>query len=366
MRKYYLDNIRWSTVSLVVIYHVIYMFNGVIPVGVAGSFKPVQYQDAAQYILYPWFMVLLFIVSGMCAKYYLDSHTEREFLRSKTVKLLVPSTVGLFVFQWIQGIVNMKLGGAFDEMGDVPEPVLYLITAVSGTGVLWYIQLLWLFSVLLLLICRVEKGRLYNLCGKFAGSPLFILLLGAAVWGASRILNTPVVLVYRFGIYGFSFLIGYFVFSHDKATDCLVKYRFFTLSAAVASGTAYTVMYFGRNYAESPVVNCLSASVYLWFACLTIIGIFKKYADKENKFTRFMNRKSWGIYVFHYLPVSVCGLTLKSSVLPPVLIYIVTAASAFAGAMLLYEIISRIPVLRWCVLGINSKKGKEKCSVKIL
>ena len=36
-RKPYLDNIRWATVVLVVIYHVIYMFNGVQPFGVIGS-----------------------------------------------------------------------------------------------------------------------------------------------------------------------------------------------------------------------------------------------------------------------------------------------------------------------------------------
>ena len=28
MRKHYLDNIRWVTVVLVVIYHVLYMYNG--------------------------------------------------------------------------------------------------------------------------------------------------------------------------------------------------------------------------------------------------------------------------------------------------------------------------------------------------
>lgn len=28
MKKYYLDNIRWVTVVLVVIYHVLYMYNG--------------------------------------------------------------------------------------------------------------------------------------------------------------------------------------------------------------------------------------------------------------------------------------------------------------------------------------------------
>ena len=36
MRKTYVDNIRWMTVILVVIYHVIYMFNGVVTSGVIG------------------------------------------------------------------------------------------------------------------------------------------------------------------------------------------------------------------------------------------------------------------------------------------------------------------------------------------
>ena len=91
MRKHYVDNIRWMTVVFVVIYHVIYMYNGVVKASVAGPFQEVQYQDVVQYILYPWFMVLLFIVSGMCARYYLEKHTDREFVRSRTRKLLVPS-----------------------------------------------------------------------------------------------------------------------------------------------------------------------------------------------------------------------------------------------------------------------------------
>lgn len=359
MRKYYLDNIRWSTVSLVVIYHVVYMFNGAAKDGIAGPFRETQYQDVIQYLLYPWFMVLLFVVSGMCAKYYLDSHSDKEFLRSKTVKLLVPSTVGLFVFQWIQGIVNMRLGGAFDSLGNVPKPVLYLITVVSGTGVLWYIQMLWLMSLLLLLLRKIEKGRLYNLCGKIAGNPVFLLLLGAAVWGSSQILNTPIIAVYRFGIYGFTFMLGYYVFSHEKATDCLVKYRFITTALAAVSGVMYAVLYFGQNYAVEPAVNSPLASAYLWFACLAILGMMKKYADKETKFTRFMCRKSWGLYIFHYLPVSLCGLYLKSVPLPPVVIYLITLAAAFAGAFALYEIISRIPIVRWCVLGISSERKKK-------
>ena len=73
MRKTYIDNIKWITVVLVVIYHVIYMFNGVTTYGVIGPFSEFQPQDVFQYIVYPWFMFLLFVVSGMSARFELDT-----------------------------------------------------------------------------------------------------------------------------------------------------------------------------------------------------------------------------------------------------------------------------------------------------
>lgn len=80
MRKLYIDNIRWITVVLVVLYHVIYMFNGIETFGVIGPFSDVQYQDAFQYIVYPWFM-LLFVISGMSARYELEHRSEKEFIK---------------------------------------------------------------------------------------------------------------------------------------------------------------------------------------------------------------------------------------------------------------------------------------------
>ena len=162
MRKTYLDNIRWITVVLVVIYHVIYMFNGVSRHGIIGPFSEHQPQDTYQYIVYPWFMLLLFVVSGMSARYELDKRTEKEFIKVRTRKYLVPSTIGLLVFGWILGYYNMLMSGAFDSMNNVPKPVLFLIMAVSGSGPLWYVQMLWLFSLILVLIRKIEKDRFYK------------------------------------------------------------------------------------------------------------------------------------------------------------------------------------------------------------
>ena len=67
-RKPYLDNLRWATVVLVLIYHAFYYFNAQGVLGGFGSFSQVQYQDAILYFVYPWFMVLLFVISGICAQ----------------------------------------------------------------------------------------------------------------------------------------------------------------------------------------------------------------------------------------------------------------------------------------------------------
>ncbi|CDE00375.1 putative uncharacterized protein [Roseburia sp. CAG:471] len=86
----------------------------------------------------------------------------------------------------------------------------------------------------------------------------------------------------------------------------------------------------------------------------------KKYGNSENKASRWMSKKSWGIYVFHYLPLACVAYYLRcfASELPAGIVYIVVGISAFAGALLLYEIISRIPIIRWCVLGLK-KEGKH-------
>ena len=97
MRKYYLDNIRWATVLAVVFYHVLFMYNHTLTSGVAGAVTDFAGQDALQYLLYPWFMVVLFLVSGACTRYALDKRSAKAFLAERTRKLLVPSTLGLLV-----------------------------------------------------------------------------------------------------------------------------------------------------------------------------------------------------------------------------------------------------------------------------
>lgn len=358
MRRKYLDNIRWVTILIVIIYHVIYMFNGVTTYGVIGPFSEDQPQDIFLYIVYPWFMFLLFVVSGMAARFELDHKGESGFIRNRTRKYLVPSTIGLFVFWWILGYYNMLIGGAFESMGTVPKPVLYLIMCISGIGPLWYIQMLWLFSLILIWIRKIEKDRVYNLAAKT--NVFIIVLLGIAVYGAAQVLNTPIVVVYRFGIYGLGFLLGYFIFSHEEVMEKLEKYWMLFGLLALAFCILFLVFNLGKPYPEHEVLDTFLCNMYAWFGTLGLLAFMKKWGDYHKGFSDWMCRKSWGLYVFHYLGIAISSWYIKMYLpqMPVFFVYLLVLVSGIAGALLLYEIISRIPVLRWCVLGIKQNKSR--------
>lgn len=361
MRKSYLDNIRWSVVILVVIYHVFYMYNAEGLVGVVGKITDldVQYFDLFQYIVYPWIMAILFIVSGICSRISLERRTSKEFLKRRTVRLLVPSTLGLFAFHFLQGYVNMALGGAFETMVDVPAAVKYFIMVASGIGPLWYIQLLWVFSVLLLLVRKVENDRLWTVCRNTTAPALALLVL--LVWGAGQVLNTPIIVVYRFGLYFTLFLLGYFVFSHDEVIERVKRLFPLFAVAAVALGITFCVRYFGANYADVPVNRTPLFLGYSWFACLAILGGMARFGDRSNRVTKWLGARSFGLYLFHYLGISAVGLFLaRPGLLPAGAIYPLSLIAGFATGYLLYAIISRVPYYRWAVLGLPAKNAKEK------
>ena len=85
MRKHYLDNIRFLTIFFVVIFHVYFYYNNIGTEAMFAGLKPyegaVTFAGIYQYFVYPWFMLLLFVVAGISARYALEKRTERQFLK---------------------------------------------------------------------------------------------------------------------------------------------------------------------------------------------------------------------------------------------------------------------------------------------
>ncbi len=364
-RKHYVDNIRWITVLLVVFYHVLYIFNSV---GVIKNIavNGIKILDAPLYFINPWFMALLFVAAGMSARYSLAKRTAKEFAKERVKRLLVPSVAGIFLLGWFSGWVTDRYVDMFQGAGEgIPGIVKYLIYCLCGIGPLWFAHELFLLSMILLLIRRIDKrDRLYRLGSKMNMAGLLLLVF--AVWGSSNVLNTPLLEAYRNGIYGFMFLCGYYVFSHERVTDLLVKWKVPLAVTAIIAGVAYTVRYFGENYTAAAVLGGFFTNAYAWLMILAVFGCGKAWLNGTNGFCRYMIKCNFGFYALHYpLLMLIAYLILHYVQLPMLGYYAVILLAEVLLLPVAYEMISRIPGLRFLLLGITANRQRKLGNVEM-
>lgn len=354
-RLNYLDNIKWITVVLVVIYHIIYLFNnsGVISnIGVKG----IPIMDSFLVFVYPWFMCLLFVVSGITAKYSLQKRTNKEFIKDRGKRILIPSILGIFIYGWISSLITNQYTDMFGGNGDmIPGFIKYFIYCLMGIGPLWFCHVLFIGSILIVLIRKIDKkDKIGRLCERINLPILFALVF--VVWGSSFILNTPLITVYRFGIYLFMMLLGYYVFSNQELIKKLEKVYIPLSIISIFLGITYVITYYGLNYADNSVLDDLFTNVYLWITILSILGLGSKWLNFKNKFTEYMTKNNFNIYILHYVVVLLLGyVTVTFLHLPFIINYIIILLGTILLLPILIEIVKRIPIIRFMVLGISKK-----------
>ena len=371
-RKHWMDNLRWVTVLLVLFYHVIYFYNNKGVFGGIGGFGEYpdykQYQDIVMYILYPWFMPLLFLLAGVSARYALQKQSAKEWFKARTRKLLVPGTIGLFVFHWMVGYFNTVVASRQGVFDGVPGLVKYLLMVVSGTGPLWFIQVLWLLCLVLLLVRVIDrKDKFWNWCGK--ANLVVVILLGVLFWaGEQTMIKHPrpesldgLLNLYKPFFYLVPFLLGYFVFSHDEVQEKMEKAWIPLLACAVVAGTVLVVTTFGQDNTSPQYLGSWLNCLYGWLMCLAMMAWFKARFDRTGTFAGYMTRSSFGVYILHYLVIAALGYMMKMYTnLAPWMMYVILFVAVMTIPFALYEIIKRIPFIRWCVLGIKKTEDRSK------
>ncbi|MDD5900632.1 MAG: acyltransferase [Lachnospiraceae bacterium] len=366
-RKNYLDNIRWITILIVVAFHVFYYYNniGVTPMFTGLSDNPVIQGGAVtvtfggvfQYAVYQWFMLLLFIVSGICARGSLERKTKKQFLKDRALKLLVPSTLGILTIQWVGGYLIYRQQIPSEEAANIPGVAKYLICAGCGIGALWFCQVLFFSCLLLVLIKAIDrKDSLLKLGSRT--NIVVLILLAVVMIGAAQILNVPMITTYRMCYYPLAFLLGYYVFSHDKVLLTLKKWALFFLTAGIAFGVVYIVKFYGTYYAEYEVLNRPVSVLHAYFTALGVIGVGQYILNFANSFTAFMNKAGWGIYICHIFVLLLTNTLLIPVVgrVPMFVVYLIGFVAAIFGSIVLWEVLKRIPVIRYLLFGIKRSK----------
>lgn len=371
-RKNYLDNIRWMTVILVMVYHVVYIFNSQ---GVLSNFhvQGIEALDGFLYIVYPWFMAILFVVAGVSSRYALSKRTGKAFLKDRLKRLIVPSIFVPVLFGWFCGWVTNYYGDMFQGNGDqIPGIIKYVIFCMSGIGPLWFARELFLASLVLVLIRKIDKkNKLEALCDNMKWWGFILLFI--SFWVSSFLLNTPMIEVYRNGIYINSFLMGYYIFSNEKHLKVLEKAKGFLVSAAVLCAIGYyvyiriviepqatdniltTVAYTSKSVLQHPFTN-----IFAWIMILAVFSVARKCLNFRNGFSIYMTKANFGYYALHYVCLTVVAfLVLEKTSLPMWACYVVNLFGMIVLTTVMYLILSKIPVIRALTLGIYRNKKKN-------
>ena len=251
------------------------------------------------------------------------------------------------------------VAGRGDVLANAPGPAKYFMCALSGIGPLWFIQLLWVLSLVLLILHAIDrKDKIWTFCGQY--NLVTILLLGLFFWlGEQTLIMEPradsadgLYNLYKPFFYLITFVMGYFVFSHDEVQEKVAKYWIPLMVAALISGIALIVITFGQDNTSPQYMASWLNCLYGWLMCLAMMGWFKAKFDYTGKFAGYMTKSSFGLYIVHYLVIASFGYMMKIyTSLPPYAMYLILTVAVFTISPLLYEVLHRIPFVRWCVFG---------------
>jgi len=353
-RKYFIDNIRSITILIVIVYHVIYMFNS------AGVVRHITETgipafDTFCYFVYPWLMTLMFLLAGISARYALQKYTEKQYLKERTHKLVIPFFGGMFLLGWINGFVLNQFVDMFGD-GNVPSFIKYIVFSFAGMGPLWFIFQLFIVTIVLLIIRKIDRNdKIWTLAGK---ANIFTLLAFVMpFWGSSYLLNTPIVTVFRNGIYLFIFLMGYYFFSHDKIMEILVKFNVPLLAVGIVLGIINVCYFYGYNFSENIYLQHPLTNIYSWVMMLAILGFMQRYFNKTNKFMDYIKSRSFFWYLCHYpIMVFIAYILILVFKLHMIFNYILLLVFSFGVTIPFCELIRIIPVLRYLLFGIKKNK----------
>ena len=348
---------------LVLIYHVFYNYNTLGVFGGIGGFEPNQWQDTICTLLNPWFMTLLFVVAGASSRYALQRLSTKEFRRERCRKLLIPSTIGLVVFGWVLGAMNSYIAGANLPEG-IPLIVKWIIYAISGTAHLWFIQDLFIFSLALLLVRKlvnVERVDKWLSGLKIWGYALIMVTLFSILWISSKTqIDSPtaaqgLINLYRPTYYFVCFIAGHYIFSSEAIHNYLAERAKGLITIALGAGIYFAIQYYGTDYTLPAVLQSVWCNLFCWAMILAMIGTFKRWADCSTPTTQYLSRSSYGVYIVHMAVCTAICLALKQTTLPIWSIYLIAIATTYIGSFLLWEVMRRIPFIRWCVFGIRQR-----------
>ena len=345
-RRHYIDNLRWMILLILIPYHTAMAWN----VWGEPNYITLEGSPALSSIVVffsPYFMPLLFVLAGVSTRFALKKRTPGQYLAERAKRLLVPLLFGTVVLMPVMAYIAHRFnygydGGFLSHYGVFFTKFTDLTGADGGfsVGQFWFV--LYLFAVS---AAGVGIISLWKKSGAGRGKPLpfpAVLALGLPLPLLSDVLSVGGKSLAEFT---YLFLLGYFVFADESVIEKAEKYRWPLLCAGLAA-TVLNVYLFLWADNKYPALNDAANYLSRWIMIIALQGMAKRYLDFTGSLSRFMSRRSFLFYTWHFVWVVLFQYLLCSALgNSTAAVFAGTVIAAFAATFVCCEICIRIPFL---------------------
>lgn len=346
MRKYYIDNLRWLILLILIPYHAAQAWN------TWGEPNYVFFEEnraISSIIVFfsPYFMPVLFVLAGISTKLALQKRTKKEYLIERVKRLLVPLLFGTIFFMPIMTYLADKFHSSYQD-GFVEHYAVFFTKLTDWTGAdggfslgqFWF--LLYLLVISVVGVCVITLLNTITVKSKKTIPFWMVLVLGLPLPLLSELLSIG---GKSFAEYTYLFLIGYYVLADEEVVDKAEKNSFSLFSVGLIA-TILTVYLFIWSDVKLAFLNVITKCISEWIMVIALIGLAKRYLNFGGKTSNYMNKRSFLFYIYHFIWVVLFQYILYGFVgNKTVVLFIGSVLLSYLMTFICCEISIRVPGL---------------------
>jgi glucans biosynthesis protein C len=321
-------------------------------------------------LLLQWIIPLFFLLSGTSIYFALKSRTAGQFLRERSIRLLIPLLFGIFILSppqvYLERLSNPDRGVAPWNGGQFSGSFWNFIPHYfqgwylfggnfAWMGIhLWYLLVLFLFSLLLLplfLAIKQGKGRkLINTWGSVLEQPIVIFLLSLPIVILESGLDPATFGVRAAGGWNFFTYLMLLLFGYLIVVDRRIEQRIdrqFTPALRIAVFTTPLLLIYFRDLftgggwayvsLEYTLMTALR-SFNSWCWIIAFLGLSRKFLNFNHRALRYLSESSLPFYMLHQPIILFVGFWISGWQLGVLPKFIVLSVIFLMIIALIYEL----------------------------
>jgi len=323
-------------------------------------------------ILSQWLMPLFFVLSARSAYHSLSHRTDRQYLRERFKRLVIPLLFGIFILippqVYIERLSHLQFSGSFIQFFPHYFEGFYGFGGnFAWMGIhLWYLEILFIFSLLTLPLFRYLRretvGQKIAQTANFFAQPGVVFLLAIPLSGSELLVNLQPDGIGRRDFGGWSlltyllfFLLGYSIACDERFQQSIERHRAYALvMGIITTNVGLSLQMSGAS--DRGFFFALLRAFNSWFWLVAILGFGSKYLTFSNHLLRYANKAVLPFYILHQTVIVIIGFLIASWDASVMVKYLVLSTSSFVVIVALYElVVKRFKVWRF-LLGMKDKQ----------